>query len=129
MSAATLSASPSADILDDRRPARVGEIILLILALAIGLLAYAQVGWSNGGKLPPNFATVAGCAAGAAFLAHLAVRLLAPYSDQVLLPVAFAINGLGLALIYRLDVASAVRAANNNQSAPHDAFSVSRTQH
>ncbi len=58
-------------------------------------------------------------AAGAVALAHVAVRVLAPWSDQVLLPVAVAINGLGLAMIHRLDVAETVRAAQNHQPAPH----------
>ena len=101
-----------------RPPRRIGEICLLVLALAVGLGAYAQVGLTNGGHLPERFWLVAAAAAVAATLAHVAVRLLAPWSDQVLLPVAVAINGLGLAMIHRLDVADAVRAAQKNQPAP-----------
>lgn len=39
----------------------------------------------------------------AALLAHLAVRLRAPYADPLLLPIAVLLNGLGLVLIQRLD--------------------------
>jgi cell division protein FtsW (lipid II flippase) len=121
MSAAT-AAPPTAGLpagsVLRRRPRRIAEIWLLVLALAVGLGAYAQVGLTNGGHLPERFWAVTAAASGAVALAHVAVRLLAPWSDQVLLPVAVAINGLGLAMIHRLDVADTVRAAQNHRPAP-----------
>ena len=101
-----------------RRPRRLSELALLVLAVSIGLMAFAQVELANGGHLPAHFAAISAGAVGAALAAHLVVRWLAPYSDQILLPVAVAINGLGLAMIHRLDVAEAIRATANNQTLP-----------
>ncbi len=101
-----------------RRPRRLGEIALLVLALGVGLGAYAQVGLAVDGRLPAHFAAIAAGAVVAVAAVHIAVRLLAPWSDQVLLPVALAINGLGLAMIHRLDVAEAARAAERGRPLP-----------
>ncbi len=40
-------------------------------------------------------------------VAHLAVRRFAPYADPLLLPIVALLNGLGLVLIHRLDLADA----------------------
>ncbi|HEY6424984.1 MAG TPA: FtsW/RodA/SpoVE family cell cycle protein [Pseudonocardiaceae bacterium] len=57
---------------------------------------------------------------GAAYLglfaaAHIAVRILAPYADPLILPCVALLNGLGLVLIYRLDLAAenAARSVGN----------------
>ena len=43
--------------------------------------------------------------------AHLAVRRYAPYADPLLLPVVALLNGLGLVMIYRLDLSAHSRPA------------------
>ncbi len=45
-------------------------------------------------------------------VAHLAVRGFAPYADPLLLPCTALLNGLGLVMIYRLDLANVSDAAN-----------------
>jgi cell division protein FtsW (lipid II flippase) len=82
------------------------ELGLLLLALAVGIGAYAAVGLGVRGELPADMFAWSGWLAALALGAHVVVRLTAPYADPVLLPVVTALNGLGLAMIYRWDLAS-----------------------
>ena len=56
-------------------------------------------------KVPADILAYGGWLAGLVVVAHLVVRFVAPYADPVLLPVVAALNGLGLAVIHRLDLA------------------------
>src|SRR4029079_4136814 len=88
------------------RRRRGAELFLLVIALAVGIGAYAAVGIGVEGEVPPD---IVGYGAGLGALAiscHVVVRMVAPYADPVLLPVVTALNGLGLAVIHRLDPAS-----------------------
>lgn len=92
------------------RTGRVRELILLALATALSAVSYASVEWTLRGELPSNYwAFVAGFAA-VGLLGHLAIRWLAPYADPTLLPLALAINGMGLTMIHRLDLARQIDA-------------------
>jgi cell division protein FtsW (lipid II flippase) len=86
------------------RRRRGAELFLLVLALAVGVGAYAAVGLGVEGEVPTNILTYGGWLAALVVLAHVVVRFVAPYADPVLLPVVAALNGLGLAIIYRLDL-------------------------
>ncbi|WP_413451674.1 FtsW/RodA/SpoVE family cell cycle protein [Georgenia phoenicis] len=87
------------------RPGRWVELGLLLVALAIGLYAYLQVGLATAGSPPAGMVTQAGVLVVLALVTHVVLRWRAPYADPVILPVAVALNGLGLAMIHRIDIA------------------------
>jgi cell division protein FtsW (lipid II flippase) len=87
------------------RRRRGAELFLLVLALAVGIGAYAAVGIGVEGEVPADIIGYGGWLAALIVVAHVTVRLVAPYADPVLLPVVAALNGLGLAVIHRLDLA------------------------
>jgi cell division protein FtsW (lipid II flippase) len=87
------------------RRRRGAELFLLVLALAVGIGAYAAVGLGVEGEIPADIIGYGGWLAALIVAAHVVVRLTAPYADPVLLPVVAALNGLGLAVIHRLDLA------------------------
>ena len=87
------------------RRRRGAELFLLILALAVGIGAYAAVGLGVEGTVPADIVGYGGVLAALVVAAHVVVRFVAPYADPVLLPVVAALNGLGLAVIHRLDLA------------------------
>ncbi|WEO95354.1 FtsW/RodA/SpoVE family cell cycle protein [Streptomyces sp. FXJ1.172] len=97
-----------------RLPRRRGiELTLIVLAVLLSVYGYCAVGIARTGTVPPG---AAGYGAGLGVLAlwaHLAVRLRAPYADPLLLPIGVLLNGLGLVLIYRLDLETP-----NNRAAP-----------
>ncbi|GAB2979779.1 FtsW/RodA/SpoVE family cell cycle protein [Nocardioides montaniterrae] len=87
------------------RQRRGAELFLLIIALVAGIGAYVAVGLGVNGQVPANLIAYGGWLTALIVAAHVTVRLVAPYADPVLLPVVAALNGLGLALIHRIDLA------------------------
>ncbi|TNM69205.1 FtsW/RodA/SpoVE family cell cycle protein [Streptomyces sp. NP160] len=69
------------------------------------MAAYGLVGVATEGAWPADLLSYGGGLGALALVLHLAVRWRARYADPLLLPVAMLLNGLGLALIHRLDVA------------------------
>jgi cell division protein FtsW (lipid II flippase) len=103
-------------------PARTGrrpEALMLALGLLVDLAAYVAVGVGHDKSFPPSIGAYAGGFAALYLAAHLAVRRLAPYADPLLLPLVAFLNGLGLVLIHRLDLAGADRARQAGRPAPH----------
>jgi cell division protein FtsW (lipid II flippase) len=71
--------------------------------VGVVLLAYIAVGLGLRGKLPGLPADLVVFAA-LMVAAHLAIRRFAPHADPLLLPLAALLNGLGIVMIYRLQV-------------------------
>ncbi len=101
MTATTADAPPP----ELRLPKRRGvELTLLVGGVLIAVFGYAAVGLTHDGAVPPDVAGYGAGLGALALLAHVAVRFRAPYADPLLLPIAVLLNGLGLVLIYRLDL-------------------------
>lgn len=86
------------------RRRRGAELLLLVLALAVSAGAYAAVGLGVEGRVPADMVGYTGWLAALMVVAHVVIRLRAPYADPVLFPLVAALNGLGLAVIHRLDL-------------------------
>ena len=90
------------------RQRRGAELFLLILSLIVGIGAYAAVGLGTEGTVPTDIVGYGGWLAALIIGCHVTIRFTAPYADPVLLPVVSALNGLGLAMIHRIDHAAEV---------------------
>jgi cell division protein FtsW (lipid II flippase) len=88
------------------RKRRWTELALLVLALTVGVSAYALVGIGRDGTVPSDLVEYGGTLVALGLVAHLAVRYRVPYADPVLLPAVVTLNGVGLAMIRRIDLAS-----------------------
>ncbi|MGW1004487.1 FtsW/RodA/SpoVE family cell cycle protein [Streptomyces sp. NPDC002520] len=88
-----------------RLPRRRGvELALIVLAVLLSVYGYCAVGLARTGTVPPGAVGYGAGLGVLALVAHLAVRLRAPYADPLPLPIGVLLNGLGLVLIYRLDL-------------------------
>ena len=88
------------------RRRRGAELFLLVLSLLVGIGAYVAVGLGVNQEVPANLFAYGGWLAALLIGSHIVIRIVAPYADPVLLPVVGALNGLGLAVIHRLDLAA-----------------------
>jgi cell division protein FtsW (lipid II flippase) len=102
-----------------RQPTRRGaEAGLLLVAFVVGASAYVQVDLAILGKLASDTVPVLLAIAALLLMAHVAIRLLATYADPIIVPAVATLNILGLAMIHRLDLAEAQRAARNGGVVP-----------
>jgi cell division protein FtsW (lipid II flippase) len=98
-----MSVGPFTGFVHRRR--RGAELVLLVLSLVVGIGAYAAVGLGVQGSVPADIFTYGGWLAALVLACHVTVRWRAPYADPILLPVVAALNGIGLAMIHRIDLA------------------------
>lgn len=94
----------SVDSVTPRR-GRTIELVMLVIAVGIVMLAYANVELATQGSLPPNLWAQGLGLFGIAVAFHLVLRWRASYADPLLLPIATLLNGLGLVMLHRIDIA------------------------
>ena len=100
-----------------RNTGRWAEAGLLVIALLLGLSGFLLTALNRTGSSPGQFLSLSGCLVVAAVVVHLWVRRTAPWADPVILPAAVALNGLGLAMIQRLDMAYEILERTHNYAA------------
>ena len=81
------------------------ELALLLLAVGIVVLAYLNVGLATQGSFPPGLLAHGTGLLVISLAFHLLLRWRASYADPLLLPIVTLLNGLGLVMIHRLDIA------------------------
>jgi cell division protein FtsW (lipid II flippase) len=90
-----------------RVPARLRnlELVLLLLACALSIFALVLVQLGAAGSLDSGVIALDAGLAVLVFVMHFVMRIVAPNADPLILPIITVLNGLGIAEIYRIDVA------------------------
>lgn len=82
---------------------RGAELGLGLLAVIVAAFGYLLVQLAQKPDVPPDLWVIFVAVLGLFVAAHVAVRRLAPDANQVLLPIAALLNGLGFVTVARLD--------------------------
>ncbi|MDR1999726.1 MAG: FtsW/RodA/SpoVE family cell cycle protein [Frankiaceae bacterium] len=98
------------------RTGRAAELGLLVFAVLIVVIAEGIVDATTGGRLDPHALGYGAALGGVALVAHLVLRVVAPFADPVLLPSVLLLNGLSLVMIHRLDIGLARAARENGET-------------
>ncbi|WP_372699601.1 FtsW/RodA/SpoVE family cell cycle protein [Arthrobacter sp. JSM 101049] len=85
-------------------PRRNTELVLLVLALIVAVGANYLVSLSNPNGLDEGFFTQGAVLAAMALVMHIVLRIWTKYADPIILPAVVALNGIGIAMIHRLDL-------------------------
>ena len=104
--------SPSGGLRGPRKH-RVSELLLILLAVVISAGAYTLVGVGTTDEVPANVYSYTAWLAVLGVGIHIIVWWRASYADPILVPVAVLLNGIGLAMIYRIDMTREATAANS----------------
>lgn len=90
-----------------RQPSKLRnlELVLLLVALGIAGTAIALVQLGVNGSIDLGVLIQAGALGMLALGMHVALRVVARDADPFILPIATTLNGLGIAMIYRIDLA------------------------
>ena len=88
---------------------RNNELLLLCVAAPLVILLFAMVALNQKGGVTLDNLTVPLGMFATFVVAHLAIRKLAPGADPAILPISFALSGIGIAFITRLAPELALR--------------------
>ncbi len=94
------------------------ELWLLVFAAGLVTVALVLVQANQKQELSRSLLYLGLAYLGLFALAHAAVRRWAPHADPLILPCAAVLNGLGLVMIHRLDLAAAAHATQGGDSVP-----------
>lgn len=89
-----------------RQPARLRNLELLLTVFAIGIVlaavALVQLGALD--TIDPGVLVLVGAFGLLVLGMHVTLRIVAPDADPLILPIITVLNGLGIAMIYRIDL-------------------------
>jgi len=90
-----------------REPQRMRNVELGLIAVAFGIsaLALMLVQLATMGAVHAGIFALCSIIAALTLLLHVCLRFLAPRADALIVPIAVMLNGLGIAEIYRIDLA------------------------
>ncbi|PNL17077.1 FtsW/RodA/SpoVE family cell cycle protein [Micrococcus sp. FDAARGOS_333] len=93
-------------VISPPHPRRNVELLLLVLALGIGLGANLLGAIGTEQEVTTAYWIQSGVLAAATLALHVVLRLRAPFADPYILPITVTLNGLGLAIIHRLETSN-----------------------
>jgi len=99
------------EVVSPARPRRNTELVLLLLGLCIGGGANLLSALGMDREITPEYWVQIAVLAIMSLVFHLVLRLRARYADPYILPIVVTLNGLGIAMIHRIDVAEGDDAA------------------
>ena len=88
------------------RKRRGVEAFMLVFAIALGISGYLLTHLNQDAELPDLWPWALGGLTAIGLSVHLVIRWRIPYADPLILPLVMLLNGLGLAMIHRLDLAT-----------------------
>lgn len=97
---------------------RNSELILLCFVAVIVSVAFILVQASLQQAVTGEFARYMGAFVALIAISHVAIRQFTPYADPVILPIVALLNGLGIVLIHRLDLAEQQAARTAGRAIP-----------
>ncbi|MEO3810415.1 FtsW/RodA/SpoVE family cell cycle protein [Sphaerisporangium sp. B11E5] len=92
---------------------RGAQLVMLAFAVAIVMVAYANVGLGKDGQVPAGMLVYGLGLGGLMLAAYLVLAKFAPWADPLILPLVTLVNGIGLVMIYRLELDTDLASAGN----------------